>query len=675
MPRSKPVGPTNEHRDRSRGFPRISLVAFLAYAGFLIGALLITAAYNEAAVGRSHYALFWEGMIVGITPAALIAVSRRTSRGMRVGLLLGVEALTALPKFLLSMHGPISADEDSHFRELIDTIRTGHLFTPNATEPINQNFPGLEATSAAIHSLSGIGTWQCAEITVFLAHCLTPLLVFLIAERLKIGPIVPTLAAIVYMSNPSYMFFDNEYAYETLGIALLLITLLCQVGLIRAKTPREAIAFTILGSLTGAATVATHHLSAAVLILFMFVILVLLWPRQKRKGRHSSETAAENNLSELNQSRFAWEVPYSDSGKSKTTDKPNDGDNTVRYGRRCAVLQFSSILLVLLAWFTFVAPSTYSHLSPFLTGGFSQVGAATGVVKSTSTATTVRRTLLHASTLPPYEIYSIRAFPIVAAGICAIAGFFWWLRHKRPPARLLVVFILALLYFVSLPFDLTVAGASGAHRSWSFSFIFLAIAFGYGLQQLATLTYGSRMWAKLAVGLIVVVVITTAFAGNISANTNADGRFGGPYKWGVENREPTPETAALAHWFNTDLPEGARVMTDAYTGMYLYSRSNAVTVPPQNFNVVVDFFYGDRPIPNSVRNDAVSEGYEYIVVDKRLSNHYGVWNSPFLGVLGNLLPQPNTLTRFRSYPWTPLIYNSTDYSVYRINKRALAGST
>jgi hypothetical protein len=270
--------------------------------------------------------------------------------------------------------------------------------------------------------------------------------------------------------------------------------------------------------------------------------------------------------------------------------------------------------------------------------------------------------------LPTYETLAIRAFPVGAAVLCAMVGLLW-LRRKRMPRTLLPVFILALLYFVSLPLDLTVAGAAGAHRSWSFTFIFLSLAIGTALGQLIFVVSHKSIWKKILVGLITFGMILFAFAGNMSANVNVDGRFGGPYKWGVENREPTPETAALARWFN-QFP-GVKIMTDSYTGMYLYSRTRTLPIPLLQFSAIIDFFYLNAPIPDAIWHDIVKQGYQYIVIDKRLNNHFGVWNAPLLGVLEGFLPEPGTLTRFQFYAWTPLIYNSSDYSVYRINFSAL----
>ena len=664
--------------------------AWIAFLTFLLGALLITYAYSEASVnsGLTHYTIFWAGMIIGIGPTAVIALSRYSNRQKRFIFVLATALLTFLPKFLLSIHGPIYSDEDAHFRELEEIIRTGHLYQPNALVDIAQQFPGLESTTTAIHALSGLDAWQSALITLLIAHCLAPVIVYLLGERLGLGPVAATIAAIVYMANPSYMFFDAQYAYESLGIAFVLATLLCLVAVLRARIPREAVAFAILGTLTGMATVVTHHLSAIALIAFMVVILIFLWPRGAARRHSARNNRRANLICPQDGQRRGPNLGGATIDCGKTRLMPIAVPSTVQNNapthvdfdaalcsdvpllRRCAIVQISLISATLAGWFTLMAPDTYSHLAPFLGGGLSQVGAATGVVSVGSTTTTVRRTLLQASTLPSYETLAIRAFPLIAAAVCAVAGFYW-LKRRRLPRTLWPVFTLALLYFVSLPLDLTVKGASGAHRSWSFSFIFLALAMGVGLECIVGFGRG-RQWAHRLAVVVAGGALLVTFAGNISANTNADARFGGPYLWGTESREPTPETEALARWFNQTLPYGTTVMVDHFTGIYLYSHSG-VRVPPPSFDLVTNFDYSDQPIPTSIWNQAIKQGYQYIVVDKRFGNHLGVWNSPFVAPLQDVLPQPGALTRFQQYSWTPRVYNSTDYSVYRIDARALPG--
>jgi hypothetical protein len=635
------IGPQHEQHDEPHGkrWSARSRWLMVAFSGFFAGALLITFAYDNATVnnGTLPYDLFWTGLIIGISPAVLLALSRHSSKPTKLTLLTGIASLTFLPKFLMSIHGPIYFDENAHFRELESTIRTGHLFQPNDLVPIAQHFPGLEAAGAALHSLSGLDAWQCALVTLLLAHCLAPLIVYLLAERFQVGTVGATLAALLYMANPNYVFFDTQYAYESLGIALVLITLLCQVSLFRAQDKRDTYGFTLLGCIAGAATVVTHHLSAIALVGFMLVIMICLWSRRNQGERPDARSTVE----------------------------------TISAIHRGALFQFATTLGILVAWITLEAPSTYSYLAPFLRGGLTEVGAATGVTHSGSGS--VRRTLLSGSSLPHYEILSIRAAPVVAAIICAVAGVFW-LKRKRMPRTLLPVFVLALLYFLSLPLDLTVEGAPGAERSWTFSFIFLALAVGAGLHYLLTTAAHASAPVRNVVSVLTGLAVLTIFVGDMGANTNADQRFITPYVWGSDSREVTSETVQLADWFNKVHPDGATVLTDRYTGEYLYSRTRVREVSFES-PLSPYYFYSDKPIPLSIWNDLVHQGCKFLIVDKRLSTHVGLLTAPFSPVLRHILPSAAGLTRFRSYSWTPLVYNSTDYSVYQIDAPALPSST
>jgi hypothetical protein len=616
--------------------PNRHILEFLAFTGFFAGALLITYSYSLATVdsSTSPYDIFWAGMIIGITPAAMLALSHDSSRGTRAILLMGIASLTFLPKFLMSIHGPIYFDENAHFRELQETIRSGHLFQPNTLVPISQHFPGLEAVSAAIHSLSGLDPWQCALLTILLAHCLTPLSVYLLAERLKIGHFAATLAALLYMANPSYMYFDTQYAYESLALAFVVVTLVCQVALFRSAHKREAFGFAILGIITGAATVVTHHLSAIALVGFMFVFMVCLWqqyPKSERRGMASLSTQ-------------------------------------MQLVRRYALLQFVTIVAIFGTWFGLEAPSTWQYLSPFFTGGVKQVLATVGITGAGSS--NVRRTLLSGSTLPNYEILFIRLTPFVAALLCGVAGIYW-LKHRRVPRMWFVVFVLALLYFLSLPLDLTVTGSAGAHRSWAFSFICLAMAMAIGMDVICQSVIQKGAGYKRFGWFFIWATTLSMFAGNMSANANADVRFITPHVWGSDSREVTSETAQLADWFNTEFPNGVGITVDRYTGAYLFSRTTVREIKFYSSPLVTYFYYRNTPIPLNVWGDTVRGGYFYIVVDKRLSSNLGLLTSPFLGSERDLLPEPGALTRFQNYPWTPLVYESTNYAVYRIDAAAI----
>ena len=49
---------------------------------------------------------------------------------------------------------------------------------------------------------------------------------FLLAERIVRAPAAALLAAVVFMANPAFMFFDAQFAYESLALPLVMVVLL-----------------------------------------------------------------------------------------------------------------------------------------------------------------------------------------------------------------------------------------------------------------------------------------------------------------------------------------------------------------------------------------------------------------------------------------------------------------
>ena len=119
------------------------------------------------------------------------------------------------------------------------------------------------------------------------------------------------------------------------------------------------------------------------------------------------------------------------------------------------------------AWFRFLAPTTWSYLSPFLGEGLSQLMQAANGSGGT-------RQLFGASLSPWWEQKSAYLVPLLALGL-ALGGLLSIrarMRDGRLPRgsrrALLVAFaLLGLIYFPSTLFILSPSGAEGARRSWA----------------------------------------------------------------------------------------------------------------------------------------------------------------------------------------------------------------
>src|SRR5205085_11391276 len=161
---------------------------------------------------------------------------------------------------------------------------TGRLFQPNPTVYMSQYFPGLHALTASLRDLSGLPTFQLGLILPALLHVIALLGIFVIVERLGHSTHIAGLAAFIYSLNPSFMFFDSEYAYESLAIVLFIwvIAALLAVQDAGGERRHQQAAWFATGLILAGACIITHHLSTYMLVVALLSIAVVTTVRQVR---------------------------------------------------------------------------------------------------------------------------------------------------------------------------------------------------------------------------------------------------------------------------------------------------------------------------------------------------------------------------------------------------------
>ena len=229
------------------------------------------------------------------------------------------------------------------------------------------------------------------------------------------------------------MYFDTQYAYESMAITLVVWALVAYVRAIRSERGRGRASWSVLTAVLAAGTVITHHLSMITLVLTMALVSAALSLTWLAKGPGWVRTAVT-----------AWGL-------------------TLAAG------------LMAIAWFHFIAPATLSYLSPYIGQGLSEL---TQVVKGSGGA----RQLFGASLSPGWEQKSAYLVPVFAAGL-ALGGLLLLRRQirdgspsPRSPSchpvcvRLARPCVFSVHCLYSCP-----RGAEGARRSWAFTWIGLCI--------------------------------------------------------------------------------------------------------------------------------------------------------------------------------------------------------
>ncbi|MFD8396409.1 hypothetical protein ACFV2N_46380 [Streptomyces sp. NPDC059680] len=595
------------------------------------GALLIAVSYSMAArdgAGQDHYAVFWLGMLIFYVPALLVTTARTVSEPMRHAWVLGYGLFTYLPKLLRDPGKPLFHDEIAHWRQAADLAIDGRLFQPNHLVSIISRFPGLHILTAELSSSTGLTAWQSAVVLMATAHVLTLFAAFQLGKAVFRSARAGAVAALVYSLNPSFLYFDTEFAYESLSMPLFLWCLACLAKLHRAHSSRERIGWAAGAALTGLGAVATHHLTS-VIIAFLLTLLAALTALAAARGEVPKAVAAATTAVML-----------------------------VVAG--CAA-----------AWLGWVAPKTFSYLSPYLGGGSNQLLHYFSDLAG-------RRSLFHGSTDPAYEWASAFAVPLLCLGLTLTALIRWRRNpHKswRDEPLLFSLCLFGLLYFPSLPFILVQFGAEGARRTWGFTWVGLALLTApvilAGADRIRAMTGRARALTAVAS----LVVACDALVGNVTAGLDPEYRFPGPYVFGSDTRSGTPELVATSHWFEDR--EGARhhVVSDRYTGLSLVRDADARPAAPAKSFPAYDLYVDSSPPSDHLVHQLSSSAYTYLIIDKRMATQLprdGIYFAP-----GEPFPHgapspisPQNLDRYNNLPWTTKVYESDNYAIYRFDFRA-----
>jgi hypothetical protein len=239
---------------------------------FLVGAvgLLVLALADHLARDSSPEAepLFWIGLLFAFVPLAVRAVGPATSRRERIACLCGLVLLLSLVKPLAQPDQLTFFDELAHWRSLIDILRTGHLFTPNPLLSISPSYPGLESATAALIGATGLPAPAAAAIVIAAARLVLVLGLFLFFELLTGTPRMGAAAAVVFMANPRFLFFDDQFAYESMALGLAALILFLEARRARDDDAAPLGAWALI-ALAVLALVVTHHVTSYALLGFV----------------------------------------------------------------------------------------------------------------------------------------------------------------------------------------------------------------------------------------------------------------------------------------------------------------------------------------------------------------------------------------------------------------------
>jgi hypothetical protein len=673
-PPSHRLQPTRRYQGARWSYFLIATVLTVCFE--VAGMAALVHAYNIADATRtstSEFAWFWLGMILLELPLAMVIARQATPNPMRTALLTFYGLVSYAPKLLRNPTGPIYHDEFAHWRATYEILSTGKLFQPNPIIPIIARYPGLHAATASLVHATGLTIWQAGTILLVLFHVTLVLGIAVLAQALGFNNRTASLIALLYGLNSSFLYFDTQYAYESMAITLVVWTLVAYVRAIRSRPGEGRAVWGVLTLLLSAGTIITHHLSTFTLVQIMTLVSLVVSVPWLARGKGWPREGPPNSGTEEGWARESWP-------KGWARDSRPPSDRRVGWGRTALTAWSLTLATALMAgaWFRFVAPTTWSYLSPFLGEGLSELMQAAKGSGGT-------RQLFGASLSPGWEQKSAYLVPLVT--LCLALGGLLSLRARMRDGRLprggrralLVAFaLLGLVYFPSTLFILSPSGAEGARRSWAFTWIGLCMLAGPVVVWLLDWA-GSRshQWTRISLRSGLLALLAAVLIGGTAAGLDASYRLPGPFLYGSDARSITPELIGTAKWFTARFGPDNNVVTDRYTGLVFGSSGLQNATSPFSGLPFYNLYLakpGAQIGPSFLLPRLKRSGYTYMIVDGNMA-----YDLPQLGVYFtsadpvSLRPQgrkpifAGRLSKFNTFQWMIKVFQSDTYSIYRLD--------
>jgi hypothetical protein len=582
--------------------------AILAMTG--AGLLLIGLADQQARVdGPLSLPLFWAGILSMVAPSTWRLVGTAATRNERISIVLTMGLALYLVKIMASPLTFSLPDELTHWRTLNDILASGHLFADNPLLRLSPVYPGLEAATAAAKVSSGLAVFPLAMILLAAARAVTMLSLFLLATIITGSARVAGVACVIYMGNVSFLPFDAQFAYESLGLPLAFVAMWAVLSW--SRHAGRSVLYGGLGLTAIAATAMTHHVTAFALTAFL-----VAWAL-------------------LSLVRF--------------------GGNTPRWP---VVVAAGWSVAVNLAWLASVGGPAVTYIRTIILGGVNELAEVlTG-------ASTPKQLFLarpgFAAPLPEIVV------AYAAVGLLLLALPFMSLhavRGRRPPAIVVVLVLAALLYPASLALRFTVAGSETSQRAPEFLFVALGILGADWLvgSRPSPTRPGSR-W-------IVAPVLLVVFAGGIVSGDPPQGRLPGPYHVGAEQRSIEPQGVDTARWALTELGPNNRLIADRTNAKLLASIGGQDPVTSATEHLGTAYVVFARKLGPGELDVLVRGRIRYVVVDLRLARDLPIYKYYFESAepdaARHTSPIPlAALQKFDTLKGVTRIYDSGDIVIY-----------
>ena len=170
-------------------------------------------------------------------------------------------------------------DEQLHLRTLRDILLSHSLFQPHPQLAVSSRYPGLEAVTAVFHQL-GLPVMIAAVAVVLAARVALVLALCDAVEQLTGSPRAGGLAVAAYSVSAQFIFFNSQFAYQTLALPLALAAV---AFIARARWVDNPGPLFVGATVCLLAVAMTHHVTSFLTAAFLAVWTVAQRGRPARR--------------------------------------------------------------------------------------------------------------------------------------------------------------------------------------------------------------------------------------------------------------------------------------------------------------------------------------------------------------------------------------------------------
>jgi len=591
-----------------------------------VGVFLVALAYEGGRLATQWAnPLFWFGLLMLFLPIAVRLLSRQPTRRERIALLILLAITLYLVKYLQYPLYFTGYDEFSHWRTALDIVTSGHLFHENPLLPISSYYPGLEIVTSALSSLTGLSIFATGIILIGVVQVVFVLSLYLFFEYTINSAQVAGIATVLYMANPNFLFFDTDFAYESLALPLAVFVLFAVAR--RSNAPagsRKGLTLVIWLGL--GAVVITHHLTSYALVTFLILwTIVSLLLRKVKFFRQS----------------------YSPQVQARS----GPGGGVALLG-----------LALCFVWLTYTGDLAVGYLAPHLDNTLHQF---TQILAGQNAP----RQLFHNPSgfvIPLWD----RALAYISVALILVGlppGLFRIWQHHRTNAIGLALAGAALAYPVTQVLRLTPAGGETGDRATEFVFLGIAFVLAIGAAQFWFSRTPNWKGRAMVVGALSVI----CFGQMVLGSGQPWALIPGPYLVSADSRSIEPEGITAAEWASSYLGHRNRIASDRINTLLMatYGDEQARTSGGDNIpesQVFTSLHFGNGVV-EILRQDRI----QYLVIDRRLSTalpYVGTYfNQPTSGGQPITRPiDPAALTKFDDVLNISRIFDSGNIIIYDV---------